>query len=77
MAACLLVLQYVVIEMSYDDFHTQADIYYRVAGRRYVAGQLDGETAQSLSCCRPAMKKGFPEIAQLHQNQAAGMAIPW
>jgi putative ABC transport system permease protein len=64
MAACLLVLQYVVFEMSYDDFHTKADHIYRVAGRRYVAGQLDGESAQSYHAAGPALKKDFPEVAQ-------------
>jgi putative ABC transport system permease protein len=62
MAACLLVLQYVVFEMSYDTFHTQADHIYRVAGSRYVAGQLDGQTAQSYHAAGPAMKREFPEI---------------
>lgn len=64
MAACLMVLQYVVFEMSYDNFHTQADHIYRVAGRRYVGGQLDGQTAQSYHAAGPALKKDFPEVAQ-------------
>ena len=64
MAACLLVLQYVVFEMSYDMFHTQADRIYRVIGRRYVAGQLDGQTALSYHAAGPALKKDFPEVVQ-------------
>lgn len=30
LAACLLILQYVKDELSFDDFHTKADTIYRV-----------------------------------------------
>jgi putative ABC transport system permease protein len=64
MAACLLVLQYVVFEFSYDTFHTQTDHIYRLAGRRFVSGQLDGESAQSYYAAGPALQKEVPGIAQ-------------
>jgi putative ABC transport system permease protein len=64
MAACLLVLQYVVFEFSYDRFHTQAGHIYRLAGRRFVAGQLDGESAQSYHAAGPTLQKEIPGIAQ-------------
>ncbi|QHT67037.1 FtsX-like permease family protein [Rhodocytophaga rosea] len=64
MAACLLVLQYVVFEFSYDSFHTQADHIYRLAGRRFVAGQLDGESAQSYHAAGPTLQKEVPGISQ-------------
>ncbi|HEY9302271.1 MAG TPA: hypothetical protein VIQ31_39090, partial [Phormidium sp.] len=64
MAACLLVLQYVVFEYSYDTFHEKADRIYRLAGRRFVSGQLDGETAMSYHAAGPALQKDIPGIAQ-------------
>jgi putative ABC transport system permease protein len=40
MAACLLMLQYVLFELSYDRFNKNADDIYRVVNDRYQHGKL-------------------------------------
>ena len=44
-AACLLILQYVTFELSYEDFHTKKDRIYRVKQDRYDNGKLSTEWA--------------------------------
>jgi hypothetical protein len=44
-AACLLILQYVRFELSYDDFHAKADRVYRVRQDRYNDGKLSTQWA--------------------------------
>ncbi|MBC7921735.1 MAG: ABC transporter permease, partial [Ferruginibacter sp.] len=61
-AGCLLVLQYVFFETSFDDFHRQAARTYRVAGRRFAAGQLEGQSATVYNAVGPALKRDFPEV---------------
>ncbi len=61
MAACLLILQYVGHELSYDDFHAQGDRIYRVSqkawnGARYV------QDACGYNVAGPAMQADFPEV---------------
>ena len=62
MAACLLVLQYVLHEFSYDDFHAKGDRIYRISTSRYVAGELDGQVAQVYNAVGPVVQKDFPEV---------------
>ncbi|MBD0257171.1 MAG: ABC transporter permease [Cytophagales bacterium] len=62
MAACLLILQYVSHELSYDDFHAQGDRIYRVSqkawnGARYV------QDACGYNVAGPAMQADFPEVS--------------
>jgi putative ABC transport system permease protein len=40
MAACLLMLQFVSFELSYDRFHKNASTIYRVVNDRYQDGRL-------------------------------------
>ena len=40
MAACLLILQYVTFELSYDNFHAKKDRIYRINQDRYENGKL-------------------------------------
>ncbi len=61
MAACLLILQYVRFELSYDDFHEKAEQIYRVRHDRYVDGELQYQKAQSFIPTGEAMKNEFPE----------------
>ena len=39
MAACLLILQYVTFELSFDKFHTKGDRIYRINQDRYDNGK--------------------------------------
>ena len=61
MAICLLILQYVSFEWSYDRFHQHADQLYRVT-TQYRSGEeiIEGATTQSL--VGPVMKEEFPEV---------------
>ena len=43
--ACLLILQYVSYETSYEDFHENKDRVFRVKQERYNAGKLETEWA--------------------------------
>ncbi|SDK86024.1 putative ABC transport system permease protein [Catalinimonas alkaloidigena] len=64
MAACLLILQYVSFELSYDAFHENADQVYRVTVSGYKNGQLDVQVPKVFSAAGPALKKDFPEVAE-------------
>ncbi len=63
MGACMLLLQYVGYEMSFDRFHTKADRIYRVVNERFQ----DGKSIQKGTITYPtiggAMARDFPEIA--------------
>ena len=45
MAACLLILQYVTFELSYDDFHVNKENIHRLKQNRYDKGVLSTEWA--------------------------------
>ncbi|MGD1889186.1 MAG: ABC transporter permease [Cyclobacteriaceae bacterium] len=60
MAACLLILQYVSFELSYDDFR-RPDIY-RVIQQNYMNGELVGQRAQTTPALAPALGNDIPEV---------------
>lgn len=62
MAACLLILEFVSFELSYDRFNKNADNIYRVTNDRYQHGKLVQHGTITYSAVGPAMKKDFPEI---------------
>ena len=62
MAACLLILQYVTFELSYDNFHEKGDRLYRVNQDRYTNGKLTTQWAAGTSAIGPALKATLPEI---------------
>ncbi len=62
MTACLLILDYVQFERSYDQSHQRADDIYRL---RYERVSETGEAVRFASCCPPAaprMRQQFPEV---------------
>ncbi|MBD0258714.1 MAG: ABC transporter permease, partial [Cytophagales bacterium] len=61
-AACLLILQYVRFELSYDDFHAKADRVYRVRQDRYNDGKLSTQWAAGAYAPGKAFKDAFGEI---------------
>ncbi len=64
MTACLLLLDYVGFQMSFDRFHAGSDRIYRLINDRYQDGkrvQLGTITYPSVG---PAMQREFPEIEQ-------------
>lgn len=62
MAACLLILQYVTHERSYDNFHSNKDDLYRVAQNRYNKGELETAWAAGCGAIGKALRDNFPEV---------------
>lgn len=62
MAACLLILQYVNFELSYDQFNEKAKDIYRVYNDRYQNGKLMQHGTITYSAVGKAMQDDFPEI---------------
>ncbi|HPI08374.1 MAG TPA: ABC transporter permease, partial [Saprospiraceae bacterium] len=61
-AACLLILQYVAYERSYDRFHSNAGRIYRVKQDRFEKGTLATEWAAGAFAAGNTMKTSFPEV---------------
>ncbi len=61
-AACLLILQYVAYERSYDKFHQNAGQIYRVKQDRFEKGVLATEWAAGAYAVGNTMKTTFPEV---------------
>lgn len=57
MASCFLIVQYVLHERSYDDFHTNGDRLYRL---NYQI--RDNYIARTPPTWAPALQKDFPEV---------------
>src|ERR1700743_2482532 len=62
MAACLLILQYVNFELSYDHFNKNAPDLYRVVNDRYQNGKLIQHGTITYSGVGKAMKDDYPEV---------------
>lgn len=62
MAACILLLQYVNFELSFDDFHSKKENIYRVVNERIQNGKSVQKGTITYPTIGPAMQKDFPEI---------------
>src|SRR5882757_7304019 len=62
-AACLLILQYVWFELSYENFQLNKDRIYRVEQDRYDNGKLSTQWAAGAFGVGNAFKDAIPEIA--------------
>lgn len=62
MAACLLILQYVGFELSFDQFHDKGDQIYRVVNDRYQNGKCIQKGTITYPTIGKAMAEDFPEI---------------
>ncbi|MGB3779370.1 MAG: ABC transporter permease [Tunicatimonas sp.] len=80
MAACLLIVQYVSFELSYDDFHKNADTIYRVSA---AYDQTSDESLLVPSPLGPELQKDFPEVIKSTRlmlpwsGQAASSTLSW
>lgn len=73
-AACLLILQYVSFELSYENFQANKDRIYRVKQDRYDNGKLSTEWAAGAYAVGNSLKEEIPEIedyVKLVGNDAA------
>src|SRR3981081_1557952 len=75
MAACLLILQYVSFELSYDQFNKNAADVYRVYNDRYQNGKLIQHGTITYSAVGKAMKDDFPEIVDHARVEPFGKSI--
>jgi putative ABC transport system permease protein len=62
MAACLLILEYVNFELSYDQFNKNVADLYRVYNDRYQNGKLIQHGTITYSAIGKAMQDDYPEV---------------
>jgi putative ABC transport system permease protein len=75
MAACLLILQYVSYELSFDNFHVKKDRVYRINQDRYNNGKLSTQWAGGAFAPGSAFKNALPEIEDFVKIVGAGQAL--
>src|SRR5215470_8586421 len=61
-AACLLILQYVSYELSYENFQDKGSRIYRVQQDRYDKGKLSTQWAAGAFAVGNSFKDAIPEI---------------
>ena len=61
-SCCLLIVQYVAYEKSYDRFQSKSSQIVRVRLDQYQSGKLAWQSATSYPAIAPTMKKDFPEV---------------
>jgi putative ABC transport system permease protein len=75
MAACLLILQYVAFELSYDNFHAKNDRIFRVTQDRYDKGKLSTQWAGGAFAAGSAFKTNFPEVEDYVKIVSSGSIL--
>ena len=75
MAACLLILQYVNFELSFDNFHVKKDRIYRINQDRYNNGKLSTQWAGGAFAPGSAFKAVLPEIEDFVKIVGAGQVL--
>ncbi len=74
-AACVLILQFVAFEFSYEDFHKDLDRIYRVKQDRYDDGVLTTEWAAGAYAVGNNFKDRIPEIEDFTKVIRAGDVV--
>ena len=75
MAACLLILQYVNFELSYDQFNKNVGDLYRVSNDRYQNGKLIQHGTITYSGVSKAMQDDFPEVVNHTRVEPYGQVV--
>jgi len=75
MAACLLILQFVNFELSYDQFNKNVKDIYRVYNDRYQNGKLVQHGTITYSAIGKAMQDDFPEVINHARIEPFGKII--
>jgi len=75
MAACLLILQYVNFELSYDHFNQNAPDIYRIVNDRYQNNKLIQHGTITYSGVSKAMKDDYPEVQNYTRVLPMGQQI--
>jgi putative ABC transport system permease protein len=69
--SCLLIILYVVDEMSFDNFHEKGDRIYRL-NNDIVYGGKDMRMAQTPDILAPTLKKDYPQVENYTRFYNAG-----
>lgn len=72
MTACMLLLQYVSFELSFDDFHSKRENIYRVVNERIQNGKTIQKGTITYPTIGSAMQKDLPEVANHTRLLPAG-----
>jgi putative ABC transport system permease protein len=75
MAACLLILQYVSFELSFDQFNKNSADIYRVYNDRYQNGKLIQHGTITYSAIGKAMQDDYPEVTEHARVEPFGKNI--
>jgi len=75
MAVCLLILEYVNFELSYDQFNKNVADIYRVANDRYQNGKLVQHGTITYSAIGKAMQDDYPEVINHARVEPFGKVI--
>jgi putative ABC transport system permease protein len=75
MATCLLLLQYVGYELSFDRFHTDSDQIYRVINDRFQNGERVQKGTITYPTIGPVMAEEYPEIERYTRIFFEGNAL--
>jgi putative ABC transport system permease protein len=75
MAACLLIVQYVSFELSFDQFHKNVKDIYRVYNDRYQNGKLIQHGTITYSAVGKAMYDVFDEVVENVRLEPQGEQI--
>ncbi|HTR28312.1 MAG TPA: ABC transporter permease [Puia sp.] len=75
MAACLLILQFVNFELSYDQFNRNIGDLYRVYNDRYQNGKLIQHGTITYSGIGKAMQSDFPEVVDHTRVEPYGPVV--
>ncbi|MDP4264629.1 MAG: ABC transporter permease [Bacteroidota bacterium] len=75
MAACLLILQYVNFELSYDQFNKNVNDIYRVYNDRYQNGKLVQHGTITYSAISKAMQDDYPEVINHTRVEPLGNTV--
>lgn len=62
MAACLLIMQYVSFEWSYDNFHEKSNLLYRVDKRTAKGGEVSKDFGRTYAALGPALLQDLPGV---------------
>jgi putative ABC transport system permease protein len=72
-ATCLLIMQYVQFERSYDQFHENKDNIFRVQWKFFQGGQLTLDLPKAAAGAGPRLLTDFPEVvAQTRMFKVSG-----
>lgn len=74
-AACLLILQYVSFELSYENFQANKDRIYRVKQDRYDNGKLSTEWVGGAYAVGNSFKEAIPEIEDYVKLVGSGAVV--